>query len=73
MEDWLTIESAPKDRPIIAYNAMVGEYPTMFDGKNFPCRFWGREGNWYPVPSHWRNGGEHPRTLPADRNKEAGR
>ena len=51
---WQGIESAPKDTPILAFNALTGWYNTKWDGENFPCGFWGRPGTWFPRPTHWQ-------------------
>lgn len=50
------IDSAPADRPILAFNVMTGWYRTnkTADGL-FPFSCWdGTPGTWYPQPTHWR-------------------
>lgn len=49
-----SIDTAPMSGDFLAFNAMIGWYRTRRTGDEFPLHGWdGKEGVWFPRPSHW--------------------
>lgn len=54
------IETAPKDRAILAFNPVTGWYRTRHEDGEWPMADWmgnsktGLRGIWYPRPTHWQ-------------------
>lgn len=48
---WQPIETAPRDGRILVWSAVTGPYVTQHIDGEWP---WGRFGQWYPRPTHWR-------------------
>ncbi|MBQ1766119.1 MAG: hypothetical protein IIZ92_24930 [Aquincola sp.] len=49
------IDTAPKDREILVFNTMTGWYRSRWTDGEWPMRGWdGKQGTWYPRPTHWK-------------------
>jgi hypothetical protein len=68
---WQPMDTAPKDRPILAYNPMMGVYNTQYQSQEpderdrWPCGFSGWSGTWYCWPTHWMPVPKPPEPVPA--------
>jgi hypothetical protein len=69
-DGWQEIGTAPKDKPILAYNAVMGVYNTQYQAlepderDRWPCGFSGWSGTWYCWPTHWMPIPKPPITNP---------
>lgn len=61
-DGWQPIETAPRDRKILAFNAFMQVYETRWLDGEWPCRMdgCGRMGTWYCRPTHWMSLPEPP-------------
>jgi hypothetical protein len=56
--------TAPRDRPILCWNAFFGQYVSQWDGQDFPLGYHdGVFGQWFPVPQFWREQPPSPTTT----------
>ena len=61
MTKWYPIASVPPDRDVVVWNSVTGEYRSRYTDGEFPLMFWsGQKGEWFPMPTHWRELSDGP-------------